>query len=469
MRRTERGMALVAALWILAVLLVLVTGFALAVQTEASLAGTYTQRAQAAWLAEAGLQRAFVEIRDHADRFTPLHEDAQEGEPLVLHLDSQDENALSGDEGQFEVKGYDEAARVNLNTVDEDTLRRALSDDTELVDTILDWRDDDTVPRDAGAETDFYAGLGDPYNSRDSWFQTVRELLLLRDMTPERYFGTDRVAGLDETPAPSGAQTPQTTPLDDQFTVYSQDQNLDADGQERVNLTTADRDTLQQALGEQLAPEDIDAILQYRDGQGTTPQPEQGTALPTPGSPAAPAPAPEQNPANPGAAQATRPASVAELLPVLGREKLQEVYDKLTVSTDKYQLGLVNVNTASAEVLASLPGMDEDIAQAIVNGRRDQPFETVGDLLGLSDMTDQTFEEVAPLLTTRALAYRLQADGTVGRGEHVLTNRIEAIVIVEMQPSQSGGAGQAGAPADAGSGEPEGPQRSLRLIYRRME
>ncbi len=492
-------MALLATLWVLAILLVIAGSFALSVRTEVVLAGSYVRRAQAAWMAEAGLQRAFVELQQSSVPYTMLNEYSDGTDALVLRLDSDDDEALQMQDGFFVVNGFDESALINLNIADEDTLRNLLLDEPELVDAILDWRDSDDLVREAGAESDFYASLDERYRSRDDWFETIEELLLLRDVTPARLFGADGLSPLAD-PAEVGQVDQDLTPLANLFTTTSYDQNVDLEGNQRLDLRTATEEELTEQFGDILEPEQIQSIIQYRDqqlgqqgeqpGTGAEQQPGMpgagaGAALPgalTPEEEAALADAQSQlaglagelgggavpGEGQPGAGQPggePQPElSVAGLVTVLDRDALREVYDLLTGTDAEHTFGRINLNTATAEVLSALTGMDPSIAELIVRERQNEPFETVADLLRLAEIDDQMFQDLAPLLTTRGLVFRLRAEGTIGEGTQAMTNTIEALVLVEYQPASEDEAAAGTTPTE---GEPA--QRLLRLVYRRME
>lgn len=496
MRARQRGMALLVTLWMLAVLLVLASTFALGVRTEVVLAGSYVRKEQSFWMAEAGLQRAFVELQQNPLRFTALAEQAEGRDALVLYLDSADEASMQFDEGRFRVAGYDENALLNLNVADEDLLRAVLPTEPELVDAILDWRDEDDLVREAGAESDYYAQLEEPYRSRDGWFETVPELLLLRDVSPARLLGNENLSPLAD-PEETTTVDEGLVPLEQLFTTASHDANVDLNGNERLDLRTVTEDELTQEFGEVLSPEEIQAILRYRDENGGGEQGAPGQAEtpgPAPGAPGTPGGgqalpgglSPEEQDAlnqlgqatagqdgTPGGDPAEQPEgpSVAGLVTVLERDKLRQVYDRFTSTDEPRQLGAVNLNTATPEVLAALPGMDESLAQLIVTARQDEPFETVADLLRLTEVDDATFEEIAPSLTTRSLVVRLTAEGTIGEGRQAQSNRIEALVIIELAPAQSEEAAAEGEAPNAagGAAADEPPRRTLRLVYRRME
>ncbi|MEO2004363.1 MAG: helix-hairpin-helix domain-containing protein, partial [Candidatus Poribacteria bacterium] len=101
--------------------------------------------------------------------------------------------------------------------------------------------------------------------------------------------------------------------------------------------------------------------------------------------------------------------------------------------------GLVNINTASQEVLALLPGMDGDKARAIIE-RRDSPpndpqptsesqtspFKTLGELLDVEQIDDDTYKQVVGSLTYRAQAFRVQANRPTPEGKAVA--RITAVL-----------------------------------------
>jgi general secretion pathway protein K len=57
------------------------------------------------------------------------------------------------------------------------------------VDSILDWKDVDTGHRLNGAEDDYYQTLNPPYKAKNNRFDSVEELLLVRGVTPDYFYG----------------------------------------------------------------------------------------------------------------------------------------------------------------------------------------------------------------------------------------------------------------------------------------
>jgi competence protein ComEA len=60
----------------------------------------------------------------------------------------------------------------------------------------------------------------------------------------------------------------------------------------------------------------------------------------------------------------------------------------------------VNVNTATADELETLPGIGEVTAQAIIDYRTENgPFSTVDELLDVTGIGDVTLENIRELVT----------------------------------------------------------------------
>ena len=59
-----------------------------------------------------------------------------------------------------------------------------------MADAILDWRDPNRLERLNGVESDYYLSQDIPYPSKDAPLDTIDELLLIRDVTQELFYGT---------------------------------------------------------------------------------------------------------------------------------------------------------------------------------------------------------------------------------------------------------------------------------------
>jgi competence ComEA-like helix-hairpin-helix protein len=81
--------------------------------------------------------------------------------------------------------------------------------------------------------------------------------------------------------------------------------------------------------------------------------------------------------------------------------------------------GVVNVNTATEEQLAYLPGIGPSRARAIVQSRQQQPFRTVQDLLRVRGIGPATLRSLRPYLTVSGeTTLRRSVAGASPRREH---------------------------------------------------
>jgi general secretion pathway protein K len=143
----------------------------------------------------------------------------------------------------------DEGGKISLNRADEALLRKVFEtlgldsdEQEEVVDAIIDWRDSDDLHRLHGAEDEYYLKLPEPYRAKNGPFDSVDELLQVRGITRELFFGVrDRGLGSDDVPP---------IPLREVFSVFNRSAN--------INVRTAPVAVLRVVLGgEEDAVEEI--------------------------------------------------------------------------------------------------------------------------------------------------------------------------------------------------------------------
>lgn len=174
----QRGMALLLVLWILAVLTVM--GGAFALSTRRMLDQTqYDQlAAQSVALGEGGVHYAMFMMM-HPD---PLQKWRSDGTVYPLRLPV----------GDLKIRIYDESGRLDINAMQEPTLRalflNVLGDEkaaARFADVILDWRDQDNLKRTNGAEIDEYRAAKRMPRPQNRPFLIPDELAGVLGMTPE--------------------------------------------------------------------------------------------------------------------------------------------------------------------------------------------------------------------------------------------------------------------------------------------
>ena len=171
------------------------------------------------FIAEAGIKSTVVELRKHdftSGEFSHLNE-SWSNNPLAFKEIQVGEGTFtvgykyylkdvnnSGEETiNYEAEKnppirygiIDEERKINLNTAEEDVLKRLfqnivpLDDEsaTELACCVIDWRDEDSNFQNPayGAEDSYYKNLEHPYKTKNAEYEILEELLLVKGMNGE--------------------------------------------------------------------------------------------------------------------------------------------------------------------------------------------------------------------------------------------------------------------------------------------
>jgi len=237
----SRGIALIMVLWVTAILTVVVLEFCFAMRTEIRITQNFKDEVQLHALAEGGVQRAIAELIFKHDpqvqqfrKRVKMEEIPPEKREWVTDGRAYE---LSTDQATTQVRVMGEGGKLNINTISESRLRKIMDnfglepDQRDIVvDSIMDWKDSDDLHRLNGAETDYYQSLPKPYQAKDANLDSIEELLLIRGVTPELYYGKKR-PGKEE----SGTTAVQGG-LKDIFSIYSMGEQIDINSATAVAL-----------------------------------------------------------------------------------------------------------------------------------------------------------------------------------------------------------------------------------------
>ena len=193
----DRGVVLIALLWILTILSVIALSFARETFVEVAAARNDRDLADAYYIARAGIATSVYQLYQKM-YLTPPPQGLQNLQ--AQQPDAVDLGKVTGQfgDGEYEVEIQDESGKINLNIVMEEQLRALINvigisdpDASVIVDSILDWRDSGTMPRPNGAKDDYYQTLQPPYQTwKDApRMKAVEELLLVRGVTPQYFYG----------------------------------------------------------------------------------------------------------------------------------------------------------------------------------------------------------------------------------------------------------------------------------------
>ena len=323
-RTGRRAMVLLVVLVILAVLALIAAGFAYRMDAERLGAESLGDLQQARLTTESGVSRVLLLLRDDRTDMDKWYRnpDAFRRVPVWMPDDKTDLGGRGGTENEalkeavpgqpawrFSVVTYeregtddekvnmrygltDESSKLNICYATRGELLRLVKGLAEkektllledlppegLVDTLIDWRDkDDTPNTPAGAEVGWYMSLSPSYRAKNRLFQTIEELLMVKNWEGRFLFGEDfnRNGYLDENENDGDEGAAPEDNADGKLdrglfpflTVYSWDWNLANDNKQRypINDTAWDNfDKLPKELQTELSQETIDFLAEAK-------------------------------------------------------------------------------------------------------------------------------------------------------------------------------------------------------------
>jgi DNA uptake protein ComE-like DNA-binding protein len=402
-KRHNKGLVLVTVLWVTVVLMVIVAALGRQSRLDTKVCSARLEGVRCKWASRAGIEKA-IGI---------LYEDTRESDCLTdLWSDNEEDfNDIYLRNCFFTVRVVDEASKLNINTVTKGQLMALPDMLEEIADSIIDWRDENDTPSAGGAEGGYYENLQYGYKARNGPFRTIRELLLVKDVTDELFYGED--TNFNDQLDYNEQDGEESPPYDDgdseldkgwiaYLTCYSYDNNKDAEGNQKVNINEASERELTSSLN--ISSSQAQQIIEGRDYD-----------------------------------------SIGDLInsgsnSILDVRTFASVADKITVDDSEKLPGKVNINTASEIVLTALMGggdSAQQTAENIIAYRETLLYglESIGELLDVPSMTINTFKQIADLVTTRSDVYSIRCVATADRnGTKGTKLETEAVVDRSISP-----------------------------------
>jgi general secretion pathway protein K len=190
--KTENGVILIAVLWVFVAIAVIALSFSKESFVEVAAARNSQSLESSYYAARAGMMGTIYQIIQKRYN-TSVQQQTDQDTPDPIDL-----GTVTGNFGGavYRVDIQDESGRIALNVVQQEQLRALTeaigipkSDADIIVDSILDWKDANTTPLANGAEDDYYQSLNPPYKAKNKSFDTLEELLLVRGITPDYFYG----------------------------------------------------------------------------------------------------------------------------------------------------------------------------------------------------------------------------------------------------------------------------------------
>jgi len=390
--RNNRGLVLVAVLWIVAVMTAIVAIAGQTSRLNMKMAAAAGDETRCKWACRAGTENAIA----------VLNEDLRDTDCLLdLWSDNDEEfNDVPLERCMYNVRVIDEAGRLNINTVTKNQLMALPYMESQIAEAILDWRDGNDEPRAEGAEIGYYENLPIPYTVRNGPFRTVRELLRVKGVTEDLLYGEDtNLNGLLDYNERDGEMSPPYDNGDDYLdegwiaylTCYSYESNVDAEGNKRININEANQRQLQDGLD--LSRAQAKWIVDNR-GNGFD---SIGDLINN------------RSPETPEESSRGGNDEAQEI----DLQTFREIADRITISSEDRIPGRVNINTAPKEVFVALLGGDdqaEQLAHTIIADRSSllYGFQSVAELMDQGSMTTAKFKTIVDQVTVRSDVFTIR-------------------------------------------------------------
>ncbi|MGZ4962819.1 MAG: helix-hairpin-helix domain-containing protein, partial [Limisphaerales bacterium] len=292
----------------------------------------------------------------------------------------------------------DEASKININAINivgKNVLTNVPNLTSDFADAIIDWRS--TASSNTSISATYSMMQTSSYTSKHAPFNTLDELRLVSGIDLATLYGED--ANLNGFLDPNEDDADNLPPSDNHdghldpglfeyLTIYSREPNTDTNGALRVNI----RDRAQQTK--------LRTLLQ----QQSIPSSKIGSML----------------------QWGLRSSNVLDFyirnvnVNQLSEMDFAAIEPSISTSSSNFLYGLVNINTASEQVLACIPGIGSNNAPAIVSYRESNPnrINSIAWLAQAMNITTQTAPTIGQYITSRS--YQFTADiaavGSYGRG-----------------------------------------------------
>ena len=253
MRPNRRGVALIIVILIISVITALTIQLSRDTRTEVTGAANLSDGVRLRYVAESGFAvgEALL-LADTTPSFDGLTEMWANTEMISLQSEGYFDN------GSFRLAIQDEGGKIpinnlvsgkDFNTAVRDLILRLLTGPSfrmdqrkaeELLDGIKDWIDADEEVTGSGAESAYYAGLLRPYNAKNAPIDCIEELMMVKGVTRELFYGTTESPGLAQC-----------------LTVFNDGTTIN------ININTAPLPVLR-ALTPEITDEDVKQLDKYR-------------------------------------------------------------------------------------------------------------------------------------------------------------------------------------------------------------
>ena len=253
--KDEKGIALILTITLIGLIVILTMQFSKSIRSGLYETANFDDGIRLGAIAKSGFNCAMAVLYEDGADVDSLNDDW-----ASLNQYSSYSAALFDNGGRFETQVADLAGKIQINRLIINTGEKKgeynekqkellirllklpafnLEEDqaNDILDAIKDWIDEDDKTTSFGAEDSYYQSLERPYSCRNATFESLDELLLVKGITSELFYGTDDTPGI----------------LD----------YLTVQGDGRININTADPLVLE-ALSDDLDSTMVGEMVEYR-------------------------------------------------------------------------------------------------------------------------------------------------------------------------------------------------------------
>jgi len=257
--KDEKGVALILTITLIGLIVILTLQFSKSIRTGLYETANFADGVKLEAIAKSGFNCALAALYEDDNDVDSLRDNW-----AFLNQYSSYSTSLFDNDGRFEAEVVDLAGKIQINRLINQTgeqkgdyntnqqkmVTRLLSNPPfnlesdkieEILDAIKDWIDDDNEATGfGGAEDSYYQSLDHPYSCRNAPLESLDELLLIKGITPELFYGTGEAQGIS---------------------AY-----LTVQGDGAVNINTADPVVLE-ALSDDLDSTMVEEMVTYRNNE----------------------------------------------------------------------------------------------------------------------------------------------------------------------------------------------------------
>lgn len=425
-RSRSRGMIFVIALGIIVVLTAMLLSFAQEMRTEALSSANRLSAIQAEAIEHGAEQWVLAQVEANAPDALDITSIPADTLPLgngyfwVLRPDPDQDTTHA-----FGIS--DESGKVNLSNAGVTRLMALPGMTNEAAASIVDWCDGDENPTAGGVESSYYTTLAEPYSSKNARLETPEEVLLIKDVTPELLYGYDRNRDgvIDESERAVGgtaglfnSSTEAARGISPFTTVFTVERNRAADGSARVNVNTRNIQQFNQQVRNLLVTagktqdtlteahiNDVMVSLNLYINRKLQANPN---ANPIP--------------------------SIGEFYTAskLTAAEFGAIADKITTTGARNLRGMINVNTASKQALATLPGLVASDADLLVGSRTEADKSSIAWIF--TALSADKAVGITGRITTRS--YQYSADILAASPDGRAFKRVRVVIDARQAPAK---------------------------------